>query len=133
VDDDLRQAWGAWLGTRKWDHFITVTFREMCPAHRSESVMNSILKTIQATTRPHLVFLGTEKHLSHFIHVHGLIQSREPDMLAWERTALYTRLFDVFGRSKVEAIRGQAGVTKYVSKYCVKSLEGYMLGGRQWS
>lgn len=130
--DGIREAWATWLGGYTWDHFITVTFRELCPAHRSDAVLNSIMRTVITLLDPYLVFLGTERHLNQFIHVHGLIQTRPHANLKRERTALYHKLFDVFGRSQVVAPRGNTGVTRYVSKYCVKGLEGYMIGGRKW-
>jgi len=137
VDTDLRLAWASWLESQPWDYFLTITFREPLPGHRADSTLNAIGKQLCATYRPEMVFLGAETHLSQAMHFHGLYKERAPPRPRpdwfWrlQAKALWQTLFETYGRSKVERVRGQGAVAKYVSKYCTKELGSYGIYGRE--
>lgn len=137
MDSVLKLEWANWLTSLPWDFFLTITSREPIPAHRGESVLHAIGKQLCARFRPEMVFLGAEAHLSQAMHYHGLYRGTEdrskfPDSY-WRLYAsdIFSVLFDTYGRSKVECVRGQGAVSAYVSKYCVKSTGTYQLFGRQ--
>jgi len=133
-----RLAYAGWLETLPWNYFLTITMREPVPAHRAESVLNAIGKQLCATHKPECLFLGAEAHLSTAIHFHGLYRDTLPNpeaMPAWwmkmQRAGIWETLFNTYGRSSVEAIRGPKDVSRYVAKYCTKELGSYGLYGRQ--
>ncbi len=126
-----------WLESQPWHYFLTITFREPLTAHRADSTLNAIGKQLCARHWPERVFLGAETHLSQAIHFHGLYRecaprARFPDWLWCQMaTDIWGTLFNTYGRSKVELVRGQGDVAKYVSKYCTKELGSYGIYGRQ--
>lgn len=127
------QIWAEWLSSQEWTWFLTITFREPCPPHRQESVINSAYSVIKSALEPARVFLGAELHLNQTIHLHGLYHSRYPEGLVKrvEKRLLWAVLFETFGRSKVETPRGNGAVSKYVSKYCVKDRGYYQIWGSE--
>jgi len=130
VDDALRASWAQFLESLEWDYFLTVTFRDALPAHRADSVLNAIERTLVARCAPDAMFLGMELHVSRFLHCHGLYRTKRkfPSLgyLAEDSTSWLTEvLFRTFGRSKVEIIRSPADTAKYVTKYCIKAVEAY--------
>jgi len=114
VTPDLRLEWGNWLQTYPWDYFITVTCREPLPVHRSDSVLNAIGKQLCSRFKPEMVFLGAESHISRLTHFHGLYKCTErvgadPEpswLMRMRATEIWEILFETYGRSKVEKIRG---------------------------
>jgi len=122
----LKDAYGAWLASLPWDFFLTVTFREPVPMRRQESVTHSVGRTIKARyeTVDNLA-LFAEPHMSHNLHLHGLVKidGRE-DLLNFCRQDMQRYLSEKFGRSQAAFPRGHGAVTAYVAKYCVKS-DGY--------
>jgi len=138
VNPDLRLEWGNWLETWLWDFFITVTCREPLPAHRSDSVLNSIGKQLCTRFQPEMLFLGAESHISRLTHFHGLYRATDGPwrentptwLMRTIATDVWSCLFETYGRSKVERIRGAKDVSTYVAKYCTKELGSYGLFGR---
>lgn len=135
VDAELKLSWADWLNSQPWHYFLTITCRDPLPTHRADSVLNAIGKTLCATHKPEMVFLGAEPHLSRLMHFHGLYRStvtREQPEWWWKlcATDIWASLFSTFGRSSVDLIKCRAAVAEYVSKYCVKDLGSYAVFGR---
>ena len=115
--EELRE----WLSSLGWTFFITVTFRQPREMHQSMSALNSVHKAL-SPWKPRLVFLGTEQHVSRLMHIHGLFSSGLIHPNTW---IMWQRLFERFGRSKVEWVRSQEDVTAYCTKYVTKKLTDY--------
>lgn len=128
MNTELSLEWGKWLSSKEWDYFLTITSREPVPAHRGESVLNAIGRTLE-THNPECVFLCGEKHLSLAMHFHGLYKSARGKLTY--ASAIWSHLFEVFGRSDVKPPRDKGAVAAYVSKYVVKGDMGLwgMYGG----
>lgn len=126
----LAIEWQAFLTNCPWDWFLTITFRDMVPMHRQESVMHAVGKTIMASHQIRLLYLVSEAHSSQTLHLHGLHRSAVgPKHLKFEQKLLWHTLFDAFGRSKVEIPRGRTAIAGYVTKYCLKSGGYYEIFG----
>jgi len=117
---EVRDAFGTWLATFYWDYFITVTFRSPRHPHHAISTVNQIGKVIRRHSAGRL-FLGTELHINRTLHVHGLLQAAgRPN--AFMEYAIWSSLFDSFGRSEVRRVQSREAVSNYVSKYVTKGL-----------
>jgi len=94
---------------------------------RQEAVTHAVGQTIfpKYETLDRLA-LFAEPHLSMNLHLHGLGHWNHDDVKirAHARKDLQSTLVEKFGFSRVEIIRGARSVSKYVSKYCVKT-DGY--------
>jgi len=123
--------YGAWLGSMPWDYFLTVTFREPCPSWRQETVTHAVGNSLKRFVDQDFdrLFLGAEPHVSTTMHLHGLLKLAGREQMAPLLKAygsiIWQRLFDLYGRSKVEIPRGQASVASYCAKYCTKNLAYY--------
>lgn len=127
----VRESWGAWLGSLEWTWFLTITFREPVASYRQETAVHAAGELISRSHPIERLFLCAEPHLSRNTHLHGLLRSKilDPRILAAARRDVWGRLFDQFGRTRVENPRGPGAVAKYVSKYCVKAHGYYELWG----
>jgi len=122
----VRDAFADWLATLPWDFFLTVTFRDMVPMRRQESVTHAVGQTIKSRyeTVDNLA-LFAEPHKSRNLHLHGLVHLGASEAIVQRaRKDMQAYLRDKFGRSEAAFPRGPRAVTNYVSKYCVKS-DGY--------
>ena len=123
---ELKTVYGEWLATMPWDFFLTVTFREPVPMRRQETVTHAVGQTIKSRyeTIDNLA-LFAEPHMSHNLHLHGLVKidGRE-DLLNFCRQDMQRFLSKKFGRSQAAFPKGRGAVTAYVAKYCVKA-DGY--------
>jgi hypothetical protein len=61
--------------------------------------------------------------------VHGLLQlpARDPAAKREQSSDLWRELFDRFGRSEVSPVQANEAVATYVSKYCVKDLNSWVM------
>ena len=125
---ELKDAWSEFLDRYVWDAFVTVTYRDARHAHHAQSSLREIGKVIRRHTQRHY-FLGGELHVSRALHVHGLLQlpARDPAAKRAQATDLWRELFDRFGRSQVSAVQANEAVSIYVSKYCVKDLQEWVM------
>lgn len=125
MDQGLRLEWASFLNAQEWDYFLTITFREPLPQYRAERVLDSVYGALKRF-KPSMVFLAAEAHVSQLAHFHGLFKGSTP-LPELRASELWQRLYDLFGRSKVEIPRSKSDVADYVSKYCVKRTEIYNL------
>ena len=111
-----------------WDAFVTVTFREPRLPHHADSTLDQVRRVIKRHTHRH-VFLGGELHINRTLHVHGLLQlpSRDPALKRHLGSDLWRELFERFGRSQVSPVQSNEAVSIYVSKYCVKDLNSWLM------
>jgi len=128
LETSLKEAWSEFLDRYNWDAFVTVTYREPRLPHHADSSLREIGKVIRRHTHRHY-FLGGELHVNRSLHVHGLLQlpARDP---AWKRaqgSSLWKELFERFGRSQVSPVQANEAVSTYVSKYCVKDLNSWVM------
>lgn len=113
--------WLAWLSSYAWDWFLTITFRDLVPMHRQESVLHAVGETLRHSHVIDRLFLISEAHKSQTLHLHGLYASGAlPFVKPFQQSDIWRVLYDRFGRSKVEVPRGTAEVARYVTKYCLK-------------
>jgi len=128
METGLKEAWSDFLDQWKWDGFVTVTFREPRLPHHADSTLNEVAKVIRRHTHRRF-FLGGELHINRTLHVHGLLQlpARDPAAKRPQATDLWRELYDRFGRSQVSAVQSQEAVSSYVSKYCVKDLNSWLM------
>lgn len=127
----VNSPYAAWLGSLPWTYFLTITFREPVPAYRQETAVHAVGNTlVKLAGEDHeLLFLASEPHLSKNTHLHGLLKIGLHGSVPYGvmGTIIWQRLFDLYGRSKVEQPRGQVAVGNYVAKYCTKTLGYYEL------
>jgi len=129
--DQLQIEWVAWLSAYPWEYFLTITFRDLVPMHRQESVMHAVGQSIVKGFDTDRLFLVSEAHSSQTLHLHGLFKARAHDS-RFDRVLkalLWEHLFKVFGRSKVEKPRRATDVASYATKYCLKSGGYYQIWG----
>jgi len=126
VDSSLKEAYSDWLASLPWDYFLTVTFREPVPMRRQESVTHAVGQTIKARYETvDSLALFAEPHLSHNLHLHGLVHlGASEEIINRARLDMQRYLSEKFGRSQAAFPRGVGAVSKYVAKYCVKT-DGY--------
>jgi len=124
----LKEGWSEFLDRYVWDGFVTVTFREPRLPHHADSTLNEVAKVLRRHTNRHF-FLGGELHVNRTLHVHGLLQlpARDPAVKRIQGTDLWRELFERFGRSQVSAVQANEAVSIYVSKYCVKDLNSWLM------
>jgi len=119
----LEIEWVAWLAAYPWHYFLTVTFRDLVPMHRQESVLHAVGQTLVHNFVTDRLFLVSEAHKSQTLHLHGLyrIATEREDIRKYAMGAIWKVLFDKFGRSKVEYPRDEIDVAEYATKYCLKT------------
>ena len=117
---EVRDAFGAWLGLFPWTYFLTITFRSPRQPHHALSTIRECGRVVRRHSKGRL-FLGTELHISRTLHVHGLLNAPygANDFLEY---ALWQSLYTSFGRSEVRTVRSREAVSVYVSKYVTKEL-----------
>lgn len=105
-----------------------MTYREPRMPHHSDASLNAIAKVIRRHTHRHF-FLGGELHINRSLHVHGLLQlpARDPAIKRLQGSDLWRDLFERFGRSEVSPVQANEAVSIYVSKYCVKDLNSWLM------
>jgi len=119
---ELSTAWSDWIGSYRWDYFLTVTFREPRAPHHALSTVRQVGKVIRRATSGHY-FLGTELHLNRTLHVHGLLQSHYGPTfsgLGNVTDQIWREFNEQFGRSEVRRVQKNEAVSAYVSKYVTK-------------
>lgn len=128
LNQALKEGWFEFLDRYKWDAFLTVTYREPRLPRHADASLNAIAKVVRRHTHRHF-FLGGELHISRALHVHGLLQlpARDPAAKRVQGTDLWRELFERFGRSQVSAVQANEAVSIYVSKYCVKDLNSWLM------
>ena len=122
---EVRDAFGEWLGTFAWDYFITVTFSSPRHPHHALSTLQGVGKVIRRHSAGGL-FLGSELHINRTLHVHGLLQT-VGRANAFVEYALWSSLFNAFGRSEVRPVLSREAVSNYVSKYVTKELTEWVM------
>lgn len=120
MKEEVRDVFGSWLSTFRWDYFITVTFRFPRQPHVALSTVREVGKVIRRSNTGRL-FLGTELHVNRTLHLHGLLEARG-GATSFSRWQLWADLYDRFGRSQVRAVQSREAVSIYVSKYVTKEL-----------
>jgi len=123
----IRDAFAEWLETLPWHLFLTITFREMVPMRRQESVTHAVGNSIKAYFENIAqLALFAEPHQSRNLHLHGLarLAPGHPIVERATKASMQARLGDLYGFTKIEYPRGAHAVAKYVAKYCVKT-DGY--------
>ena len=123
-----REAYAEFLQTFKWESFFTVTFRK--PRKEPYYAMQSVFHTLERECSVSRAFMGVEPHQSGDLHIHGLAAgfrlegSQFPNGVFENPIAdprdMFSTLFKVYGRSKVEACRDQGRVSNYCAKYILK-------------
>ncbi len=128
LQNGLKDAWSQFLDRYVWDAFVTVTYREPRHAHHAQSSLQQVAKTIRRHTHRHF-FLGGELHISRALHVHGLLQlpANDPAAKRVQGGDLWRELFERFGRSQVSPVQANEAVSIYVTKYCVKDLNEWLM------
>ena len=128
MDTGLKEAWVEFLSRWRWDAFLTITYREPRQPHHAQASLNAIAKVIRRHTHRR-VFLGGELHISRALHVHGLLQfpGHDPSFYRAAGSALWSELFERFGRSQVSPVQAQEAVSTYVTKYSVKDLTEWLM------
>jgi len=122
---EVRNAFGQWLGTFPWAYFLTITFRNPRYPHHAMSTLGQISKTIKrATDGNH--FLGTEIHISRTLHVHGLLAAPHGPSESVQRN-LWSAFYKEYGRCQVHRVRSREAVSHYVSKYVTKELTEWLM------
>lgn len=120
-DSPLATEWLAWLSNYPWDWFLTVTFRDMVPMRRQESVLHAVGETLRHSHIVKRLFLISEATKAQALHLHGLYASSAEDFVKpYQKLDIRRVLLERFGRNKVEVPRGFADVSRYVTKYCLK-------------
>ena len=129
--DPLSIEWVSWLSAYPWHYFLTITFRDMVPMRRQESVLHAVGETLCASHALDRLFLVSEAHQSQTLHLHGLYRcgTEREDIRKYQMGDVWRVLFTIFGRSKVEAPRSKDHVAAYCTKYCLKSGGYYELFG----
>lgn len=127
--DELRHELASWLQAGfAWDYFLTITFRWWARPDQSFQHFEYVHRAL-ARYHPGHLFLGAELHSKGDLHLHGLYQCQSPTFPGQVSNpapdVLWTRLFERFGRAKVERIHSQEAVSKYCTKYVVKELTDY--------
>lgn len=122
--------WLSWLSGYPWDWFLTITFRDMIPMRRQESVLHAVGETLCHSHVVDRLFLISEAHKSQTLHLHGLYASGAADFVKpLQKSDVWRVLYDRFGRSKVENPRVATDVSRYVTKYCLKDGGYYEVWG----
>lgn len=122
----FRTALPEWLQTFDWTLFITITFADPRPPHNAITTLGGISRVIRRYSRG-LLFLGTELHISRFMHVHGLLVARGWTDINVLRDVLWREFFERYGRSDVSEVQSREAVADYVSKYVTKDLGEWTL------
>jgi len=128
---ELREAWVDWISEKKWDYFLTVTFRR--PRVDTIACSRDVATTLDLTFESRALLM-VEPHSSGFPHVHGLVRHdpfMRPTPTPWE---LWERFYTLYGRSKVEDVKHNYEVSKYLVKYITKDLTDWQIYGtpRAW-
>lgn len=120
---DIRKAYSEYLQQYRWDYYATVTFRE--PRKDPYYAMKAVSGFLWRESGAGRAFLAAEPHKSGDLHIHTIMAQPikrgyriYPGMGTPEE--VWQGLFDRFGRSKVEPIRGAGDVSDYCSKYVLK-------------
>lgn len=104
--------------------------------HRAEAVSGAVFNTL-LRRNPARIVLSAEPHRTGVAHVHALLSLQtvlgepfDPDRAspgAMGRSArkLWSDLFRVYGRSRVEAVSQEEAVARYVAKYVTKGLTAW--------
>lgn len=124
LDSPLQDAWVELLSRRKWDAFLTITFRTPRHPWHAISTLNGIQKSLEKFGC-RAGFLGTEQHVSRLLHVHGVVGQYINNSKA--HTLMFHMLKNKYGRSKVSPMTEVGGVLGYVTKYCTKGLTEYTI------
>ncbi len=128
LETSLKEGWSEFLDRYVWDAFVTVTYRDARLPHHADSSLNEIAKVLRRHTHRHF-FLGGELHVNRSLHVHGLLQlsAADPAAKRVQGRDLWRELFERFGRSQVSPVQANEAVSIYVSKYCVKDLNSWLM------
>lgn len=131
----LRDAWGAWLASRPWDLFLTLTSeRRTHPealhkrfrycVHKISDELYGRARTRRGT--PIEYVNGIERHKSGWPHSHALLRvpgvdladPRQLNLVRWQKF-----ICDTGGWCRLERPISSADTTRYVTKYVTKDGE----------
>ena len=107
----LVQAWGQWLSTFPWDHYLTLTFRGEVTVGPARFHFRRLVRRIEQRSQQAVYwFMAVEIGAGGRVHIHALFGQTErlaPDAIAeaWDR-----------GRSEVARYDDRKGAAYYVSK-----------------
>lgn len=114
-----RAEYAEFISGYNWEYFLTSTFRRprRDPYPALKTVYNELVEG-----NVERAFLVAEPFQSGDLHIHGVVAgmggSFKPEIeLPWE---LWQRLYNKFGRAKVEACNSAGAVSMYCSKYLLK-------------
>jgi hypothetical protein len=122
---DPKQSYCDLISSKRWDHFVTVTFRK--PRRDNISMLRSVWDLVDsrggcAHGNIDRAILVSEPHTTGYLHTHGLFhecrQLYPGGVFAHD---YYQRLLrDRFGFSQASPIKHMAEVASYCSKYITK-------------
>jgi hypothetical protein len=118
---EAKQTYADWLNGYSWDSFLTATFKR--PRKEPYYALQSVWRVIheQGVGR---AFLCAEPHQSGDLHIHGIMSGLVKTMSGESHyqgdQAVWSRLFNTFGRAKVEPVRSCEDVAGYCAKYILK-------------
>lgn len=132
--DDVRTAWGEWLGGFPWDAWGTLTFRWADPTHAQlDRAFGRFITTVRMWADDEApYFLGHEVGAGGRAHLHCLIGG----LRGWDgaqRSRLWGWWFKRYGRCEVRGYDPEKGAAHYVSKYITKALAHYDVDLGRWT
>jgi len=125
---ELGEVYSRYLESKRWDTFITVTFRKP----RRDSIYNgqSVWTYLHERYPVQKAFLISEPHTTGFLHYHGLLgfypawnPTRHELINGLQNEEIEEGCYRVFGRTDVSAIKMLENVASYCTKYVLKAVD----------